>query len=327
MIFSIIFIIRITSIGPEDCKKSIETNDQTKEPILYSSLNFGQTKSVLKPYDENSRKKTIDIIPFSEDILGDADMVCKVTVINTEKKTLCYCRELYDVYEVRIDKIYYSQKEIKEGEVIKIQNFNFFNCTLAPLNSEIINDHQYILSIRSSALATSDPETIYGIVYPYAHPIEVTKDNEYVFNGGWKSLINENTFDVILDNGDFNCEDLFDMDKIKLRKDEGFEGDLIALIQSYKDKELKKINIDEQDVMQVVWSQLDLSDLDFIRDGSTLNKTILSEATGIDVRDRNYLGKEVYIINFTTTNGAVPNNLIVYASLDDYKVVGYGLVD
>ena len=79
--------------------------------------------------------------------------------------------------------------------------------------------------------------------------------------------------------------------------------------------------------MQTVWSQLDLKDLDFIRDGSTLKKTLLGEGMGIDLRDKSYIGKEVYIIEFTTTRRAVPNNLIVYASLDDYKVVGYGLVD
>ena len=75
---------------------------------------------------KNTRKNTIDIIPFSEDILGDADMVCKVTVINSEKKSLCYCRKLQDVYQVRIDKIYYSEEEVNEGEIIALLGIRNF---------------------------------------------------------------------------------------------------------------------------------------------------------------------------------------------------------
>ena len=207
-------------------------NEEPRETILYSSLNFGEIKSIPKLYDENTRKNTIDIIPFSEDILGDADMVCKVTVINSEKKSLCYCRKLQDVYQVRIDKIYYSEEEVNEGEIIEIQNMNFFNCGLPQSESEILKDHQYILPIRSSTAQEVDseklggiiPKSQYGIVYPYAHPIEVTKDDEFIFHCGWKSLINENTFDVILNDEDSKYEDLFYMDQIKLRRDEGFEG-------------------------------------------------------------------------------------------------------
>ena len=269
----------------------------------------------------------MDTIPFSEDILGEADVVCKATVINTYKESLCYCENLTDVYEVRIDKIYYSEERVKEGEIIKIVNFDFFNNHIAPLNSEILKDHQYIFPIRNSIVGRMDngqlggviPEGQYGIVNPYVNQMEVTKNNEYVFHGGWKSLINENTVDVILDDEKDNTLDIFYMDQIKLRRDEAFEDDLIALIQKYKDK--------KQDVMEKVWNQLNVKDIEFIKEDSTIRKIVLNDKPGTRISDSNYMGKEVYIIDFLTTMKSIPNNRIVYASMDDYKIIGYGLVD
>ena len=256
----------IPNSEPKDRQINIQIQEQSKEPILYSTLNFGEVPSILKPMDENSKKTTIDILPFSEDILGDANIVCMATVINTYKKDYeyteyedksealgrLYCKQQTDVYEVRIDKIYHSEEKVKEGEIIKIVNFDFFYNHIAPLNSEILKDHQYIFPIRNSIVGRMDngqlggviPESQFGIVNPCVNQIEVTKNNEYVFHGGWKRLINENTVDVIKDGEKDNTQDVFYMDQIKLRRDEGFEDDLIALIQKYKDK--------KQDVMEKV---------------------------------------------------------------------------
>lgn len=115
------FIIVIAAIikvipnsEPKDRPINIQIQEQSKEPILYSTLNFGEVPSILKPMDENSKKTTIDILPFSEDILGDANIVCMATVINTYKKDYeyteyedksealgrLYCKQQTDVYEV-----------------------------------------------------------------------------------------------------------------------------------------------------------------------------------------------------------------------------------
>jgi hypothetical protein len=327
IIFMGIIIKGIPTLKLMEGDKNSVMEDKSKETVLYSSLNFGETPSRLKPYDEISEETTMDTIPFSEDILGEADIVCKATVINTYKESLCYCENQTDVYEVGIDKIYYSEEKVKEGEIIKIVNFDFFNNHIAPLNSEILKDHQYIFPIRNSIVGRTDngqlgggiPESEYGIVYPYVNQIEVTKNNEYVFHGGWKSLINENTVDVILDGEKDNTGEVFYMNQIKLRRYEGFEDDLKALIQKYKDK--------KQDVMGKVWNQLDVKDIEFVREDSTIHKIILNDKPGTRISDSNYMGKEVYIIDFLTTMKSMPNNRIVYASIDDYKIIGYGLVD
>ena len=38
------------------------------------------------------------------------------------------------------------------------------------------------------------------------------------------------------------------------------------------------------------------------------------------LNDKSYIGEEVYLINFQTKSISVPNNIIVYASLDDYRL-------
>jgi chitin deacetylase len=58
-----------------------------------------------------------------------------------------------------------------------------------------------------------------------------------------------------------------------------------------------------------------------------LSKVLLKEYMG-EIKDSNYIGKEVYLLDFTTTEKyQIPNNFIVYASIDKVKIVGYGYVD
>jgi hypothetical protein len=83
------------------------------------------------------------------------------------------------------------------------------------------------------------------------------------------------------------------------------------------------------DVRQVVWEQLTSKDKERVEgnwQASISNKMILTESMGI-INDKSYIGKEVYLIDFQTKSISVPNNIIVYASLDNYKIVGYGYVD
>ena len=88
-------------------------------------------------------------------------------------------------------------------------------------------------------------------------------------------------------------------------------------------------NITKRDVREVVWDQLTSKDKERLEgdwQASTSNKITLTENMGI-INDKSYIGKKVYLIEFKTKSISVPNNMIVYASLDDYKIVGYGYVD
>ncbi|EOU1648721.1 MAG: hypothetical protein E7H79_01330 [Clostridium perfringens] len=58
-----------------------------------------------------------------------------------------------------------------------------------------------------------------------------------------------------------------------------------------------------------------------------IDKTILKENMG-NISDNSYIEKEVYVINFTLKDkNTKPNNRIVYATLDENKVIGYRYVE
>lgn len=85
----------------------------------------------------------------------------------------------------------------------------------------------------------------------------------------------------------------------------------------------------ELDVRQVVWEQLTPKDKERVEgnwQASKSSKITLTENMG-NLNDKSYIGKEVYLIDFQTKSIPAPNNIIVYASLDEYKVIGYGYLD
>ncbi|RLQ96349.1 hypothetical protein D9X91_08500 [Falsibacillus albus] len=43
--------------------------------------------------------------------------------------------------------------------------------------------------------------------------------------------------------------------------------------------------------------------------------------------DKSYIGKEVYMIDFPTSNQSKPSNIIVFADIDTLEIIGNGLVD
>jgi len=58
-----------------------------------------------------------------------------------------------------------------------------------------------------------------------------------------------------------------------------------------------------------------------------LNKIILEEKMG-SITDKHFIGKEVYEIEFTIKDKSVrPTNRFVFATLENYKIIGYGYVD
>lgn len=89
-------------------------------------------------------------------------------------------------------------------------------------------------------------------------------------------------------------------------------------------------SIAQDDVRQVVWNQLKTEDQERI-DGTwkdaMVSKITLREDMMSLVEDKSYAGKEVYLINFPTMDNFEPNNMVVYADLENYDFIGYGLVE
>jgi hypothetical protein len=77
------------------------------------------------------------------------------------------------------------------------------------------------------------------------------------------------------------------------------------------------------------WDQLTSKDKERVEgnwQASKSNRIILTETMG-NINDKSYIGKEVYLIDFKTKSISVPNNMIVFASLNDYKIIGGGYAD
>lgn len=91
-------------------------------------------------------------------------------------------------------------------------------------------------------------------------------------------------------------------------------------------------NTVKKDVREAVWDQLPPASQQSIKgtwqDGK-VSKITLTKDSMIVVDNKmttGYTG-EAYMIDWTTKNMGVPNNMIVYADLDTFDLIGYGLVD
>lgn len=99
--------------------------------------------------------------------------------------------------------------------------------------------------------------------------------------------------------------------------------------QEIENQQVKK-EVTSNEIIEVVYNQLSKEEketIDFDLDKTKINKYILKDGSST-IYDDSYIGKEVYDIEFTIKEkGVMPNNRIVFASLDDYKIIGYGIVD
>jgi len=87
--------------------------------------------------------------------------------------------------------------------------------------------------------------------------------------------------------------------------------------------------VKEQDIRELTYNQLTSKDkqraLETWKD-SKLSKITLHEGMG-RINNISYIGKEVYLIDFPTKSNSMPSNMIVYLSMDNHKLIGYGYAD
>ena len=94
-------------------------------------------------------------------------------------------------------------------------------------------------------------------------------------------------------------------------------------------KEKPSTTVKEQDIREVAYNQLTSNDKARITGtwkDSKLYKITLKEGMGI-ITEKSYLGKEVYLVDFPTKDLGVQSNMIVYLSIDNKKLLGYGYID
>lgn len=111
-------------------------------------------------------------------------------------------------------------------------------------------------------------------------------------------------------------------------------GGLLIACSSQKElsnaavKTPSNITAKEQDVRESVWNQLTSEEKERMKGSwqdSKVHKLSLKESMGI-INDKSYIGKEVYFIDFTTKDISRPNHFVVYASIDNHKIIGIGYV-
>lgn len=86
-------------------------------------------------------------------------------------------------------------------------------------------------------------------------------------------------------------------------------------------------NIEE--IITTVYEQLTDVEKAMLKDNgkdAQVYKIILRKDLG-RINDESYIGKEVYLIDFPGEGLSIPNNKIVFASMEEYKILGYGYVD
>ncbi|SHI99705.1 hypothetical protein SAMN05444401_2029 [Clostridium amylolyticum] len=94
-------------------------------------------------------------------------------------------------------------------------------------------------------------------------------------------------------------------------------------------KEQANFTVKEQDIRELAYNQLTSGDKERIArtwKDSKLSKITLREGMG-NITDKSYMGKEVYLVDFPTESNSIPNNMIVYLSIDSNKLLGYGFVE
>lgn len=235
-----------------------------KTPVDYESLHFSEGLTPAEKYNQNEEiySSSLDIIPFSEDLLRDMTWMGKVTILDAYYKDYKYdtFSDKFEpngrihnwlrtiVYEVKVDDIYLEDGKVKSGETFKIEQQCFNGCYLTDSASfDLKINHQYILplfyagdkilyegslDLENFAEGDINRDGKYSIIYPFAPQIEVTLNNEYIFHSEWESLMNDKTVDVIMPY-ETQEESLY-ADKMKLRRDDKFINDLQGLINYYK---------------------------------------------------------------------------------------------
>jgi len=109
----------------------------------------------------------------------------------------------------------------------------------------------------------------------------------------------------------------------------GCSEDNQTVNNSLQNEQVKK-QATSNEIIEIVYNQLpkELKEtINFDLKEIKINKITLKDSMG-SIVDTSYIGKEVYDIEFTINDKTVlPNNRIVFATLEEYKIIGYGFVD
>lgn len=180
------------------------------------------------------------IAAFTEELLAESKAVIKGTVTRVwfkDYQNPDVSGELSRqtvVYEIKVDKVFFSNGAIKVGNQLVIENDLYTYTSLANSVDRLKANRQYIVGLIENGEALDsmgDPisaESNLSIFYPFAPQIEITQDGQYLFPDHWSSLINSATQTVTLDGE--NTSNYYG--EMKLRQYSEFETDFQNIVDS-----------------------------------------------------------------------------------------------
>ena len=198
--------------------------------IRYENLALAGT-AVPVPNSGTAVYEPVDSYYFTEDSLKDASLLsqAEVTGISYEKDSNGRVQNV--VYEMKVDKVLYSEDYVNEGQKILAKSplvgGGAENGALYGLKEGGV----YILPLK-----TEGGE--WWLAFPYAPQIEVTEDTRYVFHNGWKSLVDDRT-SVVLMTAEMPGDCYYD--RMVLRDDSEFLSNLAELTETKRKEGEKKL--------------------------------------------------------------------------------------
>ncbi len=91
--------------------------------------------------------------------------------------------------------------------------------------------------------------------------------------------------------------------------------------------------VQQNDAREVVWKQLSAQQKEEIdgtwSDGNVSKVALLDVSSGAArmVTDTPYVGKEVVLVRFPSINDATLGDVRIYADVNTYRIIGYGMRD
>ncbi|MCI8725889.1 MAG: hypothetical protein HFG66_07100 [Hungatella sp.] len=195
--------------------------------IRYSQLDLADYTSLPLPAQAVTLPE--DTLYFSEDILGDTELLCLGTVTSVSLEADSPQQPASLVYDIRLDSVCYSQDYTSDLESVTVKS---------PVIGAKGGDHQILYQLQagfSYLLPLKKQADGWELLFPFAPQVQVTGNGSYLFHSGYTSLTDARTFVVI---GDSEGANDFYYDRMLLREDEDFLSDFISLIMAYGSKDI-----------------------------------------------------------------------------------------
>lgn len=195
--------------------------------LYYSQLDLASYTSLSLPAGAVTLPE--DTMYFSEDILGDTQLLCLGTVTSISLETDQSGNPAFLVYNIRLDSICYSEDYTAELESVIVKS---------PIIKSDGGDHQILYQLQTDAsylLPLKRQDDSWELLFPFAPQVQVTGNGSYLFHSGYTSLTDANTFVVV---GEQEGANDFYFDRMLLRRDEDFLSDFISLVMAYSGKDV-----------------------------------------------------------------------------------------